>query len=136
MLYVCEATEAEVLGEGPALTLDDYRGSGGATPAAATVVRTVEAVAWRCTVCGYIAERDTLPDDYRCPHLPGPKGQVREAVTQNRPIPRVRSPGIFCGRMKESADKKFFLLLSDFLPPNRIPSESAFQENIRERVRT
>ena len=73
MLYVCEATEAEVLGEGPALTLDDYRGSGGATPATATVVRTVEAVAWRCTVCGYIAERDTLPDDYRCPICRAPR---------------------------------------------------------------
>ena len=67
VLFVCEATEAEVLGEGAAMTLDDYRGEGGATPAAATVVRIVEEVAWRCTICGYIAERETLPDDYRCP---------------------------------------------------------------------
>lgn len=73
VLFVCEATEAEVLGEGPAMTLDDYRGEGGATPAAATVVRIVEEVAWRCTICGYIAERETLPDDYRCPICRAPK---------------------------------------------------------------
>ena len=73
MLYVCEAVEAEVLGEGPALTLDDYRGGGGATPATATVVRIVEETAWRCTICGYIAERETLPDGYRCPICRAPK---------------------------------------------------------------
>ena len=42
-------------------------------PAAATVVRIVEEVAWRCTICGYIAERETLPDDYRCPICRAPK---------------------------------------------------------------
>ena len=73
VLFVCEATEAEVLGEGPAMTLDDYRGEGGSTPAAATVVRVVEEVAWRCTICGYIAERGTLPHDYRCPICRAPK---------------------------------------------------------------
>ena len=73
VLYIGQVTEAEVLGDGAAMTLDDYRGSGGSTPAAATVVRTVEEVAWRCTVCGYIAERETLPDDYRCPICRAPK---------------------------------------------------------------
>ena len=61
-------TEAEVLGDGPALTVDDYKNGGGATPAAATVYRTLEPnVGWRCTVCGYVAERETLPDGYQCP---------------------------------------------------------------------
>ena len=78
VLFVCEATEAEVLGEGPAMTLDDYRGEGGATPAAATVVRIVEEVAWRCTICGYIAERETLPDDYRCPICRAPKDKFEK----------------------------------------------------------
>ena len=32
VLFVCEATEAEVLGEGPAMTLDDYRGEGAPPP--------------------------------------------------------------------------------------------------------
>ena len=68
ILYVCEATEAEVLGEGPAMTLEDYRGTGGSTPSTATVVRVMEEnIGWRCTVCGYIAEKETLPDGYQCP---------------------------------------------------------------------
>lgn len=68
VLFIAQATEAEVLGEGPALTLDDYRGTGGSTPATATVVRTLEeATAWKCTVCGFIAYKDELPDGYQCP---------------------------------------------------------------------
>lgn len=68
MLYIAETTEAEVLGEGPALTVDDYKNGGGSTPATATVVRTLEeSVAWKCTVCGYIAYKDELPDGYQCP---------------------------------------------------------------------
>lgn len=67
MLYVAQATEAETLGEGLALTLDDFKNAGNTVPATATVYRTMEAVSWKCTVCGYIVERETLPDDYKCP---------------------------------------------------------------------
>ena len=68
VLYVCEATEAEVLGEGPAMTVDDYRNGGGATPPTATVVRVMEEnIGWRCTICGYVAEKETLPEGYQCP---------------------------------------------------------------------
>lgn len=68
MLYVAQATEAEVLGEGPALTVDYFKNGGGATPPAATVYRTLEDnFGWKCTICGYIAERETLPDGYQCP---------------------------------------------------------------------
>ena len=55
MLYIAETTEAEVLGEGPALTVDDFKNDGGSTPPTATVVRTLE------------AEKETLPDGYQCP---------------------------------------------------------------------
>lgn len=68
MLYIAEAVEAEVLGEGPALTVDDYKNGGGSTPAAATVYRTLEGnEGWRCSVCGYVADRAELPDGYQCP---------------------------------------------------------------------
>lgn len=68
VLYIAEATEGEILGDGPAMTLDDYRNGGGTTPAAATVYRTLEEnVGWRCSVCGYVAEKETLPDGYQCP---------------------------------------------------------------------
>ena len=68
MLYIAETTEAEVLGEGPALTVDDFKNDGGSTPPTATVVRTLEGnEGWRCTICGYVAEKETLPDGYQCP---------------------------------------------------------------------
>ena len=68
MLYIAETTEAEVLGEGPALTVDDFKNGGGSTPPTATVVRTLEGnEGWRCTICGYVAEKETLPDGYQCP---------------------------------------------------------------------
>lgn len=68
MLYIAETTEAEVLGDGPALTVDDYKNGGGSTPATATVVRTLEEnVGWRCTVCGYVAEKEELPEGFQCP---------------------------------------------------------------------
>ena len=68
MLYIAETTEAEVLGEGPALTVDDFKNDGGSTPPTATVVRTLEGnEGWRCTICGYVAEKETLPDGYKCP---------------------------------------------------------------------
>ena len=68
MLYIAETTEAEVLREGPALTVDDFKNDGGSTPPTATVVRTLEGnEGWRCTICGYVAEKETLPDGYQCP---------------------------------------------------------------------
>ena len=68
MLYIAETTEAEVLGEGPALTVEDFKNDGGSTPPTATVVRTLEGnEGWRCTICGYVAEKETLPDGYQCP---------------------------------------------------------------------
>ena len=74
VLLIAEAVEAEVLGEGLALTLDDFRDNGGSTPPTATVVRSLDEVtSWKCTVCGYIAYKDELPDDYRCPLCRAPK---------------------------------------------------------------
>lgn len=68
MLYICEATETESLSDGQALTLDDFKNSGAVTPPTATVYRTLEGnEGWQCTVCGYIALKDELPDDFQCP---------------------------------------------------------------------
>lgn len=68
VLYIADTQEAEVLGEGPALTVDDYKNGGGSTPAAATVYRTLEGnEGWRCTICGYVADKAELPDGYQCP---------------------------------------------------------------------
>jgi len=68
VLYIGEVTEAEVLGEGQALTVEDFKNDGGTTPATATVYRTLEGnEGWKCTICGYVEEKDELPDGYQCP---------------------------------------------------------------------
>lgn len=68
-------TEAEVLGDGRVLTLQAYTDRGKATPPTATVYRTVEINGYRCTVCGYVYEGESLPPDFRCPlcHAPAEK---------------------------------------------------------------
>lgn len=68
VLFIAQATEAEMLADGPALTVDDYKNGGGSTPANATVYRTLEGnEGWRCTICGYVADQAQLPDGYQCP---------------------------------------------------------------------
>ena len=76
MLYVAEATEAEVLAAGAPLTVDEFRNAGGSTPPTATVVRTMdEHFGWKCTVCGYIAEMEELPEGYQCPICRAPRSK-------------------------------------------------------------
>ena len=68
VLYIGQTMEAEVVGEGLALTLDDYNNAGAPAAPTATVVRFKEEnVGWRCTICGYIAEMETLPEGFQCP---------------------------------------------------------------------
>ena len=45
-----------------------FKNGGGSTPPAATVYRTLEGnEGWKCTICGYVAEKETLPEGYQCP---------------------------------------------------------------------
>ena len=68
MLYIAECNDAVLLGSGQALTLDDYMNKGNVAPPTATVIRALEEVtSWKCTICGYIAYKEELPDDYKCP---------------------------------------------------------------------
>jgi flavin reductase (DIM6/NTAB) family NADH-FMN oxidoreductase RutF/rubredoxin len=67
VLYIGEATEAETLSQDGVLTLDAFTNRGKPVPAAATVYRTVRINAYRCTVCGYVYEGETLPPDFKCP---------------------------------------------------------------------
>ena len=67
ILFVGQATEAEVLGTGNVLTLKAYTARGKATPPTATVFRTMEGNGFRCSVCGYVYESETLPKDFVCP---------------------------------------------------------------------
>lgn len=72
VLYVGQATEAEMLSGGDVLTLKAYANRGKATPPAASVYRTVEINGYRCSICGYVYEGESLPADFRCPLCKAP----------------------------------------------------------------
>lgn len=67
ILFVGEATEAETRNQDSVLTLKAYTARGKATPPTATVYRTMEGGGFRCTICGYVHESETLPPDFICP---------------------------------------------------------------------
>ena len=66
-IYVGQATEAEVFGSGEVLTLNAYAARGKAVPPTATVYREMVGGGFKCSVCGYIHESETLRDDFICP---------------------------------------------------------------------
>lgn len=71
VLVIGEVEDAEVLDESaPVLTYADYHlKKKGSTPPNAPSYQEAPktAVGWRCSVCGYILESDTLPEDFVCP---------------------------------------------------------------------
>lgn len=71
VLVIGEAEDAEVLDESaPVLTYSDYHlKKKGTTPPNAPSYQEAPktVVGWRCSVCGYILESDTLPEDFVCP---------------------------------------------------------------------
>lgn len=70
VLIIAEVVEAESLDGAAPLTYANYHlKKNGATPPNAPSYQkeTEKVVGYRCTVCGYILESDTLPDDFICP---------------------------------------------------------------------
>ncbi len=71
VIVVGEVTEAETLDmNAPALTYANYHSkkNGATPPNAPSYQKDAGKVAgYRCTVCGYILESDTLPPDFICP---------------------------------------------------------------------
>ncbi len=62
-LFVAELTEARILSDAPSVTYDDYFQH--IKPKLKPPEKKVRG--WRCKICGYIYEGDTLPPDYICP---------------------------------------------------------------------
>ena len=67
VLFVGVVTEAETFADGKILTVKSYAERGKAMPTTATVYRTVELNGYRCAVCGYVHEGESLPEDFVCP---------------------------------------------------------------------
>jgi len=69
IMFIGEVTQAEVLAEGTPLTYAYYQTvKKGGTPKNAPSYKEEPAKkGYRCTICGYIHEADTLPADFICP---------------------------------------------------------------------
>ena len=68
-MFVAEVVDAKVLSNQEVLTYSNYHlKKKGSTPKnAPSYVEEITKTGWRCDVCGYIYEGETLPEDYTCP---------------------------------------------------------------------
>ena len=60
LLFIAEATEAEVLSDEKSLSYDYYHENIKPKPQPA-------AKGWRCKICGYVYDGEELPADFICP---------------------------------------------------------------------
>lgn len=72
-MFIADVTDARVLDEGNSVTYTYYQKNIKPAPEKKTS-------GWICTVCGYIYEGDTLPEDFTCPIC---KHGVSDFVRQN-----------------------------------------------------
>ena len=79
VIVIGQVEEAEVMDEKtPGLTYSDYhvKKNGSTPPNAPSYQENAgRTVGYRCTVCGYVYEGESLPPDFRCPlcHAPAEK---------------------------------------------------------------
>lgn len=64
-LFIAEVVDAVALGGGEPLTYAYYQANLKPKPKAAPAEKKI--VGWRCAICGYYYEGETLPADYVCP---------------------------------------------------------------------
>lgn len=69
MLFLAEVVDAEKLSQGVPMTYAYYHAvkKGTTPPKASAYTATSATTGWRCKVCGYIYEGETLPKDFSCP---------------------------------------------------------------------
>lgn len=80
-LFIADVAEGEVMAQGEAMTYDYYRNvKNGTVPKNAPTYREPEAhkKGYKCSVCGYETDAETLPDDYRCPICSQPKSVFKK----------------------------------------------------------
>ena len=60
-LFIAQLVEAQSLNNKPTMTYDYYQNNVKPKP------QPIAKKGWRCKICGYIYESETLPPDYICP---------------------------------------------------------------------
>ena len=71
-LFICSVTESKVLSNVPSVTYADYH---------ATIKPKPQPVAkkgYRCKICGYVYEGESLPEDFTCPLCKHPASDFEE----------------------------------------------------------
>ena len=107
-LFIAELTESRIIDQEPSVTYDDYFKHIKPKPKAAE--KTVKG--FRCKICGYIYEGDTLPPDYICPLCKHPASDF-EPIGFDTPAEVKKTNGFrckICGYIYEG----------DTLPPDYI----------------
>lgn len=64
-LFIAEIVDAKVLSDNLPLTYADYQSD--VKPKPQKVDKEKKIVGWKCKICGYVYEGETLPADYICP---------------------------------------------------------------------
>lgn len=72
-LFLADVTDAQVLGDEPSVTYAYYQKNIKQAPKAAA-----EKKGFICTVCGYIYEGETLPEDFICPWCKHPASDFKK----------------------------------------------------------
>ena len=69
LLFIGRALDARTLSDEPVMTYNDYHfiKQGRTPPNAPSYKREAVKQGWRCRVCGYLYEGETLPEGYLCP---------------------------------------------------------------------
>ena len=81
-LFLADVTDCDILSEATSVTYDYYHKYIKPKPE----VKKMAKVYYRCKICGYIHESDTLPDDFICPLCKHPASDFErvEAVEENK----------------------------------------------------
>lgn len=79
-MFVCDVVDAFVLNDVPSATYAYYQQYIKPKPQAA------KKKGWVCTVCGYIYEGETLPDDFKCPICKHPASYFKPIDIDEEPI--------------------------------------------------
>ncbi len=68
VMFICRVTEARILSDTPSATYAYYHVNIKPAPAAnSTRSEGKRIVGWRCKICNYVYEGETLPEDFVCP---------------------------------------------------------------------
>lgn len=74
VLFIADVSEAEILSDNKTVTYDFYQSDIKPKP------ETKQGKGWRCKICGYVYEGETIPEDYICPLCKHPASDFEQIL--------------------------------------------------------